>query len=410
MADHLKIPKPLPHRMQELIQSLLVLRDCIAAVKAGNLHHFVPIYGQLRALLIEKAKNNKPLLLDLASTLKQPMDIWCTGEAGQELAGVPPEWKEAMVFNAFGFPVSLHQQYTGQEMTSIEKFLERNIVYYAKRHYKAADIIGFFANNAGGAHYAPNIAKDFAQMLTIGLNGQPVLVNFLLQIAEVTYALGLRVLKRLNDTEIHLAVVIREQKNEGVGFLFDTRYDATLMRASIVMQQESRIVFRVVGVDGFQVQVATNRLIDFTKPHYMVFLHQIDDKLNTRMSIMVDGERFGETVVNTPCFFVNELRAHTSYINRSLDKENTGAEWAMFSLAITDPEGSFTDRSRIFVEFANMISDEKKSGVVFGHDGFAYKKPGITNQELGGNFFWSDLGKVSQGHWDAPKAKNGKIE
>lgn len=404
MSTPLHIPKPLPHRVQELIQSLLVLRDCIEQVRSGKLHHFIPIYGQLRALLIEKAKENKSLLIDLASILKQPMDIWCMGPAGPEEILMSPEWEA--LFNVSGFPISLHQQLPAQKLISIEEFLDHKIIYYEKQHYKTSEIISFFANNAGGSHYSTKVKKDFAQMLTIGLNGQPVLINFLLQIAEVTYDLGLRVLKRLNDIEIHLAAIIADQEVKGNMFLFDTKYPDTPIRASIVLTTDKSIAFQVTGLDGLRTHVVTHRLIEFSKPHYIVFLHQIDNKLNTNMKILVDGENYGEQTFNAPCFFVNELRAHITYHNRSIDEENTGAQWAMFSLAMTDSEGSLTDRSRLFVHFADLITDEEKSGVVYMQNGYSCAKPGTTDQELIGGYFWSSLGRVSKGDWDDPKHGN----
>ena len=403
MANPLHIPKPLPHRVQELIQSMLVLRDCIEHVRSGKFYHFIPIYGQLRALLIEKSNKNKPLLVDLASILKQPMNIWCMGPAGPDEMPMPEEWKAAMVFNVSGFPVSLHQQLAAQKLISIEELLEHKIIYYDKHHYKTSEIIGFFANNAGGSHYSTKIKKDFAQMLTIGLNGQPVLINFLLQIAEVTYELGLRVLKRLNDLEIHLAAIIGEQEVEGNRYLFDTKYPDTPMRASIVLRNGNGIVFQVTGLDGTRTQVVTNRIMALKTPHYIVFLHQIDNKLRTKMKILVDGETYGEFVFDAPCFFVNELRAQITYHNRSVDEDNTGAKWAMFSLAMTDPEGSVTDRSRLFVHFSELLSDDEKSGVVYMSDGYSHAEPGTTNQELVGNFFWSRLGRVAKGDWSDPK-------
>ena len=60
------IPKPLGFRIQELMQSLQVIRDSLGAVRQGRLHQIIPVYGQLRALLSEKSKGNHPLLLDIA--------------------------------------------------------------------------------------------------------------------------------------------------------------------------------------------------------------------------------------------------------------------------------------------------------------------------------------------------------
>lgn len=408
MPKPLHLPKPLSHRMQELIQSLLVLRDCMSEIRSGKSHHFIPIYGQLRSLLIEKSKKNKPLLIDLASILNQSMDIWCTRSAGPDSFPMPAEWKAAMKFNVSGFPVTVHQQFPSQTLISMEKFLDHKILYYNEQHYKTSEIIAYFANYAGGSHYATNIKKDFAEILSFGLNGQPALTNFLLQIAEVTYELGLRLLKRLNDIEIHLAAFIPEQEIEANKYLYDTEYPNSPARASIILRNDKSIVFFVSGINNFNVQVTTNRLIDFTKPHYFVFLHELDRNLNSKMSIIVDGEKYGDTTHPFPCMFINELQSHETYHNRSTKEDNTGAKFAMFSLAITDPEGSITDRSKIFIHFSKLLDDDDKSGIIYMPEGYSYSKPGTTNQELSGDFFWSNLGKVSTGDWKIPDKKNEK--
>lgn len=406
MAKPLNIPKPLPHRILELIQSMLVLRDCIEEVKRGRPHHLIPIYGQLRALLVEKAKNNKSLLIDLASILNQALEVWCMGPAGPEAVPMPEDWKANLLFNVSGFPVSLHQQLPGQKLVNFPQFLDHNILYYNNQHYKVADVIAFFANQAGGAHFATNIKKDFAEILTFNLNGQPALVHFLLQIADVTYELGLRLLKRLNDIEIHVAAIIAEQDIESDRYLFDTKYPNTPMRASIILRADKSIAFSVTGLDGVQVQVVTNRIIDYGKPHYFVFSHSFENNLDSELRILVDGETFGEVSFPRPVLFVNELPAHDTYHNRSFEMENSGAKWAMFSLAMTDPEASVTERSRVSVHFYDLMADEEKSGVVYMPDGFSHAGPGGTNQNLAGNFFWSQLGRLAAGDWGDPKSES----
>ena len=123
MAKPIHIPKPLALRIRELIQSLLVLRDAIEKVSGGHFHQFIPIYGQLRALLVEKSKGNKSLLIDLANIVRQPLELWC-------MKPVEPEQFPALVLCMSGFPVSLHQQLPGQEKISIEKFLKHKFLYY----------------------------------------------------------------------------------------------------------------------------------------------------------------------------------------------------------------------------------------------------------------------------------------
>jgi len=392
MAKPIHIPKPLALRIRELIQSLLVLRDAIEKVSGGHFHQFIPIYGQLRALLVEKSKDNKSLLIDLANIVKQPLELWC-------MKPVEPEQFPALVLCMSGFPVSLHQQLPGQEKISIEKFLKHKFLYYKKQHYTVSDVITSFANQAGGAHFSTQIKSDFAEILNFNLNGQPGLVNFLLQIAEVTYELGLRLLKRLNDIEIHLAAFIPDQDIISPKYIFDTRYPDTPMRASVFINQERKIIFRVTGIDGTTVQVVSDRLIDFTKAHYFCFLYQIDKKLSTNVHISVDGEIFGEVSVPFPIFFVNELRVHETYHNRSVDDEKTGLKYAMICFA-------FIERYRVFVHIYEMLKDDAEP-VVYLENNYAYSKPGTTDLTMKDRVYKSTLRKLREGDWNMPSVEEG---
>lgn len=401
MAKPIHIPKPLAIRTLELIQGLLVLRDSIEKIKKGgrNAHQFIPIYGQLRALLYEKSKKNKSLLLDLAKILKQPLELWCMRPADVE--NYP-----ALVLCVSGFPVSVYQQFSQQEKITIENFLNHKFLYYNKQHYTVSDVINYFANHAGGAHFATKIRSDFSEILSLNIDGQPGLFNFLLQIAEVTYELGLRLLKRLNDIELHLAAFIPEQDINSPKYIFDTRYPDTPMRASVLINQDRKLLFRVTGIDGVTVQVASDRLIDFTRSHYFSFLYQIDKKLSTNISISVDGETFGEVSFPFPIFFVNEFRVHETFHNRAVDDEKAGIKYAMICFAVTDPEFSFIERYRVFVHIHEMIQDDAEP-VVYLENSYAYSKPGTTDLTLMGDFYKSSLRKLREGDWNKPSVEEG---
>ena len=401
MAKPVHIPKPLASRILELVQSLLVLRDSIEKVRSGNLHQFIPIYGQLRALLFEKAKGNKSLLIDLANILKQPLELWCMKPA-------EAEHFPALVLSMSGFPVSIHQQFPEQEKVTIEKFLKHKFLYYKKQHYSVSEVITYFANYAGGAHFATKVKSDFAEVLAINIgnfNAQSGLFNFLLQIAEVIYELSIRLIKRLNDIEIHLTAFIPSQDITSLKYIFDTRYPDTPMRASVIVNQERRIIFRVVGINGMGAQVVSDRLIDFTKAHYFIFSYQIDKKLTMNMQISIDGEIFGEMNFQFPVFFVNDLVAHETFYNRAVDDEKTGLKYAFAFLGLVDPESSFIEKYRVIVNFYEELKKDDLMLVVYTENDYAYSKPGTTNLTLPSGVYKSSLKKLQDGDWSKPPPK-----
>lgn len=178
MANYKPIPKPLGYRIQELIQSLQVIRDSLEAVRQGHLHQFIPLYGQLRALLSEKRKGNQPLLLTIAKEIGMQLEIYAMPGVDDDKA-LPSELKKDLLLHLAGFPVSLHRELPGQCLITIEKFLDQKILIYEQKRYTPKDVIEFFANKAGGAHFSPDMDQDFTQLLSFGLFGQPMLLNAL---------------------------------------------------------------------------------------------------------------------------------------------------------------------------------------------------------------------------------------
>lgn len=227
------VPKPLGIRIQELLQSLQVIRDSLTSVRQGKLHQIIPVYGQLRPLLSEKSKGNSPLLLDMARKMGLNLDFYCMSEAGN----LPEDLKKGLLLHLAGFPTTLEQELPNQNSISIEKFLDYQIVAYSGRSYKTKDIIAFFANKAGGAHYSTYLPQDFAELLSFGLSGQPILVNALLQIAELIYRLGVKLIKSVADFKIHFLIFVPRQEIKESAYIFDSQYDKSQLIGMLAFAQ-----------------------------------------------------------------------------------------------------------------------------------------------------------------------------
>ena len=263
---HRPKPKPLGERIQELIQGLQVIRDSLEAVRQGKLHQIIPVYGQLRALLSEKRKGNHPLLLNIAKELRLALEFYCMPAADD----LPDQLKKNLVFHLSGFPVTLEQELPAQTLVSAEKFLNQKILIFNERPYLAKDIIAFFANKAGGAHYSPDLPEDFEQLLSFGLSGQPVLVNALLQMADVTYRLGVRLLKLQGDLEIHILIFVPNQEVKQPAYIIDNKYPDAPMRVFCRVEPGIKLSFGVTSIQGITAVVAISRLIDWSRPHHFI--------------------------------------------------------------------------------------------------------------------------------------------
>ena len=65
-----------------------------------------------------------------------------------------------------GFPITFSRQYEAQVEMSFPEMLNKKIVSFKGNHYTARTIIDWYANKAGGAHYATKMPEDFVALLS----------------------------------------------------------------------------------------------------------------------------------------------------------------------------------------------------------------------------------------------------
>jgi hypothetical protein len=395
------IPKLLGDRVQELLQALQVIRDSIEAVRRQRkLHQIIPVYGQLRALLSEKSKGNHPLLLTIAKELGEPLTFYCMPEPGN----LPDDLKKNAIFHLSGFPVTLEQELPAQSLTTTEAFLDKQILIYNERPYSVTDIIAFFANKAGGAHYSPDLPKDFSELMSFGLSDQPVLVNALLQIAEVTYLLGVRLLKSQADFELHTLIYMPEQQLKQAAYILDHVHPETRMRISFTVEPSMKVRFGVRDIQGLTAIVGSDRLFDWTRAHHFILILVIENDLSTKLSIIFDGEVVSKVVVPYPLFVASDAVQYQRYQNRSHEDPNAGLELAILELAMFERKLPPKQRAQMFLYFADQLTKEDKRCVYFRPGQYCYAPPGTNApQMIGAPVMWS-MSRLMRG--EAPPIKS----
>ncbi len=380
------VPKLLGNRIQELIQSLQVIRDSLGAVRQGKLHQIIPVYGQLRALLCEKSKGNHPLLLDIAKEVSFSLDFYCMSPAGE----LPEKLKKNLLLRLSGFPATLERELASQRSISIEKFLDYKILSYDGRSYKTKDIIGFFANKAGGAHYSPDLPQDFAQLLSLGLSGQPVLVNALLQIADLAYNLGVKLLKSQADFEAHILIVVPQQELNAPAYIFDNQYNDAPMRIFCRIEPGMKLGFGVTGIQGMTAIAGVNRLIDWSRPHHFTLSLNIGNDLSTRLHIAMDGEEVSTMSIPHPLFVVNDPLHYRSYQNRSDQDENAGLSFGFIEMTMYGRGLSLKEQAKLFLHFEEQLSKDTLRCVYFKKGQYGYAAPGTKDMRMTGDpVMWS---------------------
>lgn len=355
-----------------------MIGDSLEAVRLGKLHQIIPLYGQLRALLSEKSKGNRPLLLDIAKEIGFGLEVYCMADVGE----LPEELREGLLLHLSGFPVTLEQELPSQSLVSVEGFLNQEILAYKERPYLAKDIITFFANKAGGAHYSPDLPQDFAQLLSFGLSRQPLLVNALLQMADMTYKLGVRLLKSQADFETHLLVFVPPQELTEAAYVFDNKYPDAHMRVFCRIEPGMKVAFGVTGIQGTTAVVGINRLIDWSTPHHFAVSLTFEERLSTRLSIAMDGEQASSLNVPHPLFVVNDPLHYHSYQNRSYEDENAGLSLGFVEMAMVGRDLSPKEKARLILYFEEQLSRQDQHCVFFKRGQYGYAAPGTKDMQM----------------------------
>ncbi len=331
MTDYTNIPKSLVRIIHELTQSLLVIRDSLLLVKQGNPHQIIPLFGQLRALLTDTSKihHNKPLLFHISDILNFPLNFYFMPSDND-----PPPFKDSLLYYMSGFPLSLNKELIHQQYISLTDFLDVNIVEYKKNSYTPRDFINWFANKAGGAHYATDIPKVFAELLSIRMNNEPIILNGMYQIGQIVFELGRELLRSISDFDLYVILVFPKQNTLNIAYILDALLRRSLIRFSIILIESRRIKFRIIGVDGQSAEVQLKRLVALDEPHQFCFTHHIDDMLCSVIGISIDGQSDVEYNIGKPIFILNKLIQYDMFVNRSKEEINHAVTLGIATIAM----------------------------------------------------------------------------
>jgi hypothetical protein len=139
MSAPIMVPKDLGYRVLELLGSLQVIRDSLQLVRAGRVHQLIPVYGQLWAILRERSKGSKPLLLDLADELQHDLRIFSM----PDVVASPPPITHGLVLHVAGPPFTMRREVPLQEERKLRDLLDYKLIRYRDKLYSVGDLIEF---------------------------------------------------------------------------------------------------------------------------------------------------------------------------------------------------------------------------------------------------------------------------
>lgn len=360
------VEKSQRERELELLDSLKIVRDMLRGINEGKNHLFIPLCGQLRALLIDgrKRKNgsenkngNVPLLISIAETIGYETNIY----------SLPSVDKSEMPFaesleSFYVRPqISMYRQNPKQQKFSIKNWLNIKILesLSRKKEYTLIDVIKFYADQAGGAHYDPIISEDFAELRKYG-RMYNLMFDSVLITARVVYEIGLDIIRKRCNFDFFFLLGIPNQTIQSEGFIFDAKHTNTPMRISLCLDSFSRPIFKITSIEGLDLICHCERLIDWSEPRGINLVFEVLDNLGVRASIYIDAELFA-CIESPEMFFVfNNVTNYNQYINRSYANENDG-----LLMGICIEEGAYLygrilnyfDKARCLSRFAYLLKE-----------------------------------------------------
>lgn len=320
-SSYEKVRVPLSVRFEQLLQSLLVLRDSVNAIDQGSSHPLLPLSGQLRALLVDKAKGGEGLLLELAAETKQELKLFClpaTDAAGTQRA------------LHLSHHSSVHREFPEQEEVALEVFLDRIGLAQGGEHCSIRELIEFYANKAGGAHFASKVER---RVLT--------LLNSSLRVAGLMPAQ--LILTDLAKTVLHIA---RRMLTPLFRFTFDFNFAAPLQKQLVLLDgvfgnsnvrltvslNDGRPEMRVTDVAGTSHLVGGRAIVDSATRHTLTLFGMITERYEHEFLLVIDGLMIASVKLPNAISFFSPLNGYTWSVNRRVDFPEMKGGW----LAVMD--------------------------------------------------------------------------
>jgi len=365
-----EIEKTLGWRISELIQSLLVLRDANCGCRNGMDHQLIPLSGQLRAILTDKTQK-KPLFLDLSKLMEKELQIYVMPDTKE--SDIPV--KEGLILRISGFPVSLRKQLPYQQQMSIETFLDKKNALIKGKHWSVREIIDWFANKAGGAHFDPAMPLDFVQLL-------PYLKNPLLQLGEITLLLGHKFLKELSDFEINFLLAIPILPKEKV-FLFDAQYPDDGMRISLLLDHFGKLELRLKDIQNNKIVVQTSQMLDWSEVCHIAVVLNIKEDLTTKVKIVFNGQIVAHQSILIPFFISSNINDYNVFHNRATDGAEQSFEFGLAEMSMHGIIENRISQAKLYVYFDEGRKKDRKC-LIYKQKSYGHAEVGVNNLKMFG--------------------------
>jgi hypothetical protein len=347
--------KPVVIRLSELASSLQIINDSFSLIEKGKLYQFIPIYGQLRSLLIEKSKKMKPLLFEIADVFNEKLELFY----------IPfkplPDNLPGPYMQFDGPEISIEKTNTKHVAISLKDFLNEDVVLLISKKYKIDDIIKTMANKYGGSHYASKIEEDIVELLSFKIFNQTIYNHLIFQIGKVTLSLGTRVIQKLNQLTFYYTIYIPDQQLDEQQYLCDYYSKNYGLRYSLIISKEGIPKLLILDLNknlwvfdsekpiSFNSFLSIQVIIGFSSDLKSIFRLKIND------DILIDKQ--------FECFIPisNEMHLFDCYYNRSLEKENDGLNVIFYQTLIMATIPDENETKSTMTSIGSELKTDKKA-------------------------------------------------
>jgi hypothetical protein len=145
----------------------------------------------------------------------------------------------------------------------------------------------------------------------------------LLQVAEVTLALGTEVLRNLSGATLLLDAVFVDAPKRVDSIIFDCIYPDSPMRMTLSMQADHRVRTSLVGLDGSTLVGISNGPVTLPSRGQVSARFEIEPDLSTRLELILNGQSECIAKSAAPVFVVVNADCEMLW-NRSVEREDDG--------------------------------------------------------------------------------------
>ena len=369
-------------RLIELINALQLIKESIEFIGLGRERYLMVLSVQLRKLTAEKTKKSDSLLIWAARLFKQELNLHYTPPADEN----PLPESSGNLLLISGLPVTEKKQYPSQVSLSIDELFNRKMFKINQKAFTARELIGFYANQEGGAHHSRSVPEAFAAV-AYTTPGKEMLANALVQLGQATLLAGARLLRTLSNHDSYTIIGLEDRPiptDHKTSYIFDSKSPHSPMRISLSLDNRLAPKAMITSIHGQSLQLRSDRLIEWGRTHCIHLSVHMEMDMQTKATLSVDGEIVASAIHPEPIWVITDAVNFETFWNKAHDAEGQDFSFALCRHLVFSREMSELEYANmlLFTEEATSEIDSKVS--LFHPNSHGHAPMGSTDLRMSG--------------------------